>query len=271
MTSISAYGIDRVKHFNELTSSEPLIRDLEEIVKKRALYLYKEDAENRKDSIRSFFQKEEPYMDFNWDGVLISPEKSKCKEIIAGVDVVRASSNTVLVNRSKINQQHKLTAERQTSSVCESSLYKGFTIGSTVGLSLKPPATMKNLPNSEIEITTAFSLQHKQDSKSEEKDSWSVEDFVIVPQKSTITVCRQLNENEKEYSFTTRIGVSGKVRVTCYNRKKEITTVYMIPMITIITEEFEKEMVEVKDNIVYITVSGRCTLRKRMDEIIITP
>ncbi|CAG2222188.1 unnamed protein product [Mytilus edulis] len=120
------------------------------------------------------------YLQIDWNDVVFCTTNTIWTPI-NGKDVVRDSSKTFLNNESDIDQQHKLSAERHSSSVCINTLIKGFSISSKVGLTLNAPKTPDFNSTENVEISTAFSRESRKEHTKEEKKGWTVEDNIVVP------------------------------------------------------------------------------------------
>lgn len=237
---------------NDGTKQTGVIIDLEEVVKKRALYTYKAQQ-------KSFF-KRKPVIEVDWSDVTFSPQKPIYRKLVDSKEVFRVTSKIVLENKTLIDQHHQLKANRQTRSVCNSTLTEGYTKGLTIGLSLPVPL--------ETGILTQFTLDRVLGNKDEDDSTSHVEHHIKVPSESNVAVSALINEKETRCLFQTLIHVQGNVKAILYDQKKNHIGSFDFPMSTIMFEEFPKRMTREKN---CIRIKGTCNFEYKVDKTVVTP
>ncbi|XP_071121415.1 uncharacterized protein [Mytilus edulis] len=246
---------------DDLRQTDKNILDLEKLVKKRAWALYQEHT-------RRCLPRKREKLDLvlDWSRVKFIPDEPIFNEFnVTGkdADAVHIIFKTVFENKSKVQQQHTLRAERQTVSSCKSCLTKGYTMGFNVELSLSAP---DDIANAAVGYSKGFSLENAIENSEEKSLTWVAEGCLNVPQTSTITASMQIKERQREFSFETWVAVKGIVKGTFYNQKKQSMYTCTLNMRTIIFEEIPKEMRKKVNEIYYIKIEGKCKFKYGIEQ-----
>ncbi|VDI09711.1 Hypothetical predicted protein [Mytilus galloprovincialis] len=216
----------------------------------------------------SFFGRNEvPELKLNWDDVEIYPSEASFKDISVKTEEPSLIFKTVFHNNSKAHQKHNLKTELKRSSFLESSVTEGYTRGSKVDLSLQIPRMMMNCAYVK---SKGFLLETVEGNRQVNDVSWVIEDFIAVPELTSITVRMKIKEKENKYEFTTKKGFKGQVKATFYNKKQEKIRTFSISTRTVIHEYIPPEMVEEGDRgITYIKIKGWCKFKYDVEREII--
>lgn len=240
---------------HDLNKTDPVLYDLEEMVKRRARDYIKTYIE---DENGCFFDKDLQQPDFmlDWSGVEISYRKLCYKRIKENdKEFPRVISRTIFKNESKTDQRHTLRVERQLSSVCESYLIEGCTIG--LDFEVPFPET------GPLGLLSRFSLKCGR-GYAGEKILWVFEDSFNVPTNSIMTVSIKSKEQHREYSFTSEIGIKGNVLGTFTYPESQSKREFAIPMRTVMGD-CPKLLTKVENEFTYFTITGRGKLKNELE------
>lgn len=199
---------------------------------------------------------------YDWSGVEFIPGKPDFTS--TSDENVSAKSNVVftatLKNESIVDQQHTLRTEKQHTATYKSSINKGF-VYSKASLKIPSPDSI-----AEFGIFNDISLKETRNEK-ESKLVWAVEECITVPRQTSITVNMKTRENIDDFFFTTWVAVTGEVKATLCKDQHYFRT---IPMSTIISQDFPKDMQKKENDIYYIKVQGNVNFRQEIDLEVLT-
>lgn len=238
------------------------IYDLEEIVKKKAWAMYKPDQESKSDGVQN---RKEPVLQIDWDGVKFYPEKPYFTEsnvVPKQEGAFRVILQAVVQNKSIIEQRQTLKAGVETFTLCESSLTKGYTKGSEVGLSFHAP---DEVANAAIPFLDGFLIKKVSGNSEKKPVSLKLVELITVPRKSQITVSKGIKETQREFDFEAMVAFEGNVEGTFYNQNNESIVSYTIPITTVI-DEIPNEMKADKNGRCCIKINGSCTFKYEKEQ-----
>lgn len=242
---------------------EDQVIDLERIVEKQAWDMY-EDRRPRK------FPKNRKDVNlvFDWSGVTFKAENTEYKPYGNEKFHTNIIFKSVFENKSDKPQTHILRAERQTVSECKCSLSKGFSMNADFGLEIAAPG---EIAKASVGFSKGFEVQNARETTNQRSLTWSTEGNITVDENTTLTAELHIKEKQCEYTFSSRVRVSGVVVVNFYSRRdnNKYLMAFTGDMCTVLLEDKSIPDLKTEKNAAILEISGKCDFKFGIEQQVV--
>lgn len=259
----------------DLTDIESITKDYSwnkflEIVENKSKYKYK-DVRVDIDWTRTKFVASDPNFNSIGNGhVSGKPMKGKIPPQLIEIPKAQEIYRSVYVNRTEGEQEHSISMQRSTKSICKAYVNKGYTKGINVGLKLAVPG---EVANATANFGYSVNVTDNSEESTEQTMTWGSDCKVKVPRNKQVSAKISITEKEYNASFQMKTTIYGTVHIAIHSRLDDKFLFSLdAPFVEIMRWYCHKEGAfrdcTIKDKEVDWDVSGNCYFRFGVEQTV---